>query len=340
MIDLLKGRGTYSVSTNGIQHYTRCPYCGDSSNLNHAHLSVKIDTETDAPMVFRCLKCNVSGIVNDTFLEELNIFLDPESKKILKAYTKKSMRYAKLTNMDCEGYITPLYEDNASNQKKLDYINERLGTEFDFADAQNHKIILNIIDFMVLNDIAHKKRDVLLQSTALLQNLNDNYVGFLSANNNCIVFRDITGIQKYRYYKAVINDRNINMDSFYSYPGKFDLTYTSDVHVHIAEGIFDILSIKENLIHDETENFFYASCGFGSVSIIKYMIHHAMNTGVSLHIYSDNDKKDWEHRRYLFGQNYLTEWLDHIYIHRNKMKGEKDYGVKLSNIEDSFKIIK
>ena len=41
IIEMLKNRGAYSVSTNGKQHYTRCPYCGDSRNINHAHMSIK-----------------------------------------------------------------------------------------------------------------------------------------------------------------------------------------------------------------------------------------------------------------------------------------------------------
>jgi hypothetical protein len=194
---------------------------------------------------------------------------------------------------------------------------------------------------MKANDILKKDRKVLANlSYNMLKMLNDYYVGFLSTNNNCIVFRDITGKQKYRYFKAVLNEKNINADSFYSVPGKIDLLYTHDINIHMAEGIFDILSIKENLIHDTSTNYFYASCGFGGVSIIKYLIHHGMNTGINLHIYSDNDKADWEHKRYLNNGSYLTEWMDHIFIHRNKYPNEKDYGIPLSRIHDFYKELK
>ena len=126
------------------------------------------------------------------------------------------------------------------------------------------------------------------------------------------------------------------MDSFYSTPSQIDIMYTHPIHIHMAEGIFDILSIKENLIKDTETNYFYASCGFGGVSIIKYLIHHGMNTGLNFHIYSDNDKTDWEHKKYLHNGSYLTNWMDHIFIHRNAFSGEKDYGVPLSQISDSF----
>ena len=116
--------------------------------------------------------------------------------------------------------------------------------------------------------------------------------------------------------------------------------YTHEIDVHVAEGVFDILSIKDNLIRDTEKNYFYATCGFGSVNIIKYLIHHGLNTGVRFHIYSDNDKSDWDHRKYLFNKNYLTEWIDRIYLHRNRFANEKDYGVPISRIHDTQRTIK
>ena len=337
---MLKRRGTYSVSVNGIQHYTRCPFCGDSSNLSHAHLSIKIDTDSDEPMFYHCLKCSVAGIVDETFLEELDIYLTPEIKESLKSYTKKALRFGKLKNTKNERYRVPLYKDTYANQRKLDYLNQRLGTSIGYQEAQNYKIILNLVDFMVYNDIMGNDRDALQLPAWQLQKLNDNYIGFLTTNNNCIVFRDITGTQKYRYYKTPINSRNVNKDSFYSIPLQLELMYTRDINIHIAEGIFDILSVKENLIKDKKDNFFFAVCGFGPLSILKFLIRHGVNTGIHLHIYCDNDKSDREQERYLFNKEFLTEWVDRIYFHRNQVEGEKDYGVPLSRIKDGYRKVK
>lgn len=317
------------------------PFCGDSLNENHGHLSIKIDVNSDAPMVYRCLKCNISGLVNDTFLEELGIFLDSESKKELKSFTKRSMRVARLVNLDVEEYYTPLSQDSSLCERKIDYIQDRLGIALTPAKARDHKIVLDFFDFLKANQLLEPDENHLVGlNYKTMCNLNDHYVGFLSTNNNCIVFRDITGKQKYRYFKVVLNGKNINMDSFYSIPLKLSLMYTHPIDIHVAEGVFDILSIKENLIKDTETNYFYATCGFGSVNIIKYLIHHGLNTGVRFHIYSDNDKTDWNHTKYLFTKNYLTEWIDHIYIHRNCFKGEKDYGVPLCQITDTKRKIK
>lgn len=292
-------------------------------------------------MVYRCLKCNVSGLVTETFLEELGIFLDTENRKMLKSFTKRSMKVAKLVNMDVEKFYVPLFQDSSLCKRKLSYIRDRLHIELDLNKAQEHKIILNFFDFLKANDLLEPDDHHLIGiDYNNMMNLNENYVGFLSTNNNAIIFRDITGKQRYRYFKVVLNNRNVNADAFYSVPFKLSLMYTHEVHVHIAEGIFDILSIKENLIRNTETNYFYATCGFGSVNIIKYLIHHGINTNVYLHIYSDNDKTDWNHKRYLFNKNYLTEWIDHIYIHRNKYKNEKDYGVPLVQINDIKRMIK
>lgn len=336
MIELLKGRGAYTHSVNNKQHYTRCPFCGDSTNLAHAHLSIKIDLESDAPMVYRCLKCSASGLVNDSFIEELGLYIDEEDKKSLRSYNKKAMKYASLVNLDVEKYLVPIYQDNQLNYSKLKYINDRLGTNLSYNDAKDHKILLNLFDFMKFNSM----KTIEGLSFRMMETLNYYYIGFLSCNNNCIIFRDITKTQKYRYFKVVLNSKNVNPDTFYTIPNKIDLMYTNDINIHIAEGTFDIISIKNNLVKDMNNNFFYAMCGFGGITILKYLLHHGINTGINLHIYSDNDKSNRNHFKYLYNGSYITEWIDNIYIHRNQYKNEKDYGVMSSNIIDGIQKIK
>lgn len=336
IIEMLKNRGAYSVSTNGKQHYTRCPYCGDSRNINHAHMSIKIDLDNDTPMVYRCLKCDAHGLVTAEVLEELELYVDKEILDSLKSYNKKAMRYGKLTNNDKEKFSVPLYTDSSINARKLEYLNNRLGIDYTYTDARDNKLVLNLFDFIKFNEI--EKIDGLYPS--MLKSLDENYIGFLSCNNNNIIFRDITGEQKFRYYKVMLNPKNINSDSFYSIPNKISLMYTNKINIHIAEGTFDILSIKENVVQNTEDNFFFAMCGFGGISILKYLIHHGINTGLNIHIYSDNDKTNWDHRKILYNKSYITEWIDNIYIHRNQMKGEKDYGVTPDRIKDSWMFLK
>jgi hypothetical protein len=337
VIDLLKSRGTYHVSVNGKQHYTRCPFCGDSRNLSHAHMSVHIDTFSETPMMYRCLKCDTKGLLTDSVLIELDLPIDAMIQKELKSFNRKAIRLGKLVNLEFERFSVPLYQDTYTNQMKLDYLNGRLGTDINLTEARDKKIILNLFDFMSLNQLSFI--DGINYNT--MKMLNDNYIGFLSTNNNCITFRDITGNQKCRYFKVILNQKNVNPDTFYGIPGRgLSLLYTHDVNIHMAEGIFDILSIQKNLPHNSDYNYFYATCGFGGVTLLQYLLHHGINTGVNLHIYSDKDKSDWNHKKYLFNNSGISNWLDHIYIHRNQFGGEKDYGVPVSNIIDSYRKIK
>lgn len=336
IIELLKQNSAYKSSVNGIQHYTRCPYCGDSKNLNHGHLSIKIDRNTEDPMVYRCLKCDAHGIVTETTLEDLDILMNKEISDSIKSINKKAARSGRVVNMEFERYFVPIYHDTPLNRMKLNYVNQRLGTNLTYNDAKDYKIILNIFDFMNANEI--KKIDGVYWQ--MLKTLNESYVGFLSCNNNRITFRDITGKNKYRYYKVLLNDKNMNSDTFYSLSSKVPLTYTDDIHVHMAEGIFDIISIRENIKHQNKYDLYFASCGFGGTVIIKYLIHHGINTGIHFHIYSDNDKTDYDHKRYLFNKQHYTEWIDRIYLHRNQFLGEKDYGVPSDHIIDRYKMLK
>lgn len=336
IIELLKQKRAYNVSVNGIQHYTRCPYCGDSVNLNHGHLSIKIDRNTEDPMVYRCLKCDAHGIVTESTLEDLDLLVNKEIIDSIKSINRKAARSGKIVNMEFERYFVPRYHDTPLNRLKLQYVNQRLGTQLTYDDAKEYKIILNLFDFMSANEI--DKIDGLYWQ--MMKTLNSSYVGFLSCNNNRITFRDITGKNKFRYYKVLLNEKNMNSDTFYSLPFKMPLIYTDDVHIHMAEGIFDIISIKENLPHNNAHDIYFASCGFGGLVIIKYLIHHGINTGIHFHIYSDNDKTDYDHKRYLFNKHHYTEWIDKIYLHRNQFLGEKDYGVPSCNIIDRHKMLK
>ena len=340
LIHRLKEQQAYHTSVNGVQHYVRCPYCGDSKNPNHGHFSIKIDLSSDVPMVYRCLKCSVSGLLTEDALYELDIPLNESMKKDLVMYTKRAAKKSNLVNLETENYQVPLVTSDHLVDQKLDYFNKRLGLDFDPIKAKNHKIILDFFTFIKMNHLITKEKNQLESLTfSMIQNLQQNYIGFLSCNNNLIIFRDITGRQKYRYFKLILNDKNTNPDSFFACPSSISLMYTHPIHVHVAEGTFDILSIKENMIGEKENHYFYASCGFGGVVILKYLIRHGMNTGIHLHLYSDRDKTDWNHKKYL-SRTPVTEWIDSISIHRNNMDGEKDYGVPINNIKDCFTKIK
>lgn len=319
-----------SAQTNWV---TRCPYCNDSRNRLHGHFSIKIDTNSDSIIVFRCFRCNESGILTSQVMEDIGAPLSIEDAKALDALNRPSNKstYARQRPLN---YKVPVIINPIDNKIKLDYLNNRLGIEFTSEMIQESKIILSIMDFFTENKI--KIPDHI--NPRLIKLIEENYIGFLSANNNKITFRRIIdNDQLNRYIKLLIDPYNTSPNNFYSLknPG-IDLLYNHPIHVHVAEGTFDILSIKYNLIHDPSQmHLFFASCGYNFGTIIKWLIYMGINTDLYIHLYSDNDKSDKDDIKIL-NSGINQYWIDHAYIHRNMYPDEKDFGVPANRIKESY----
>jgi len=337
IIELLKSLSVYESNSTGTQHVVRCPYCGDSSDPTHGHLSIKIDVDSDEPILYRCFKCPASGLLSVNTLNDLGLYPSYESSQAIKSMNKKLIKKNKYITNNSKNYYVPKPSDTALNNQKLEYINNRLKTEISLDESVNLKIVLDVFEFIKSNEI----KTIPNVSNKYLGFINRNYVGFLSTNNNCITFRRIGENKELRrYIKVLIDPLNINANSFYSIPNSINLLYTHDINIHVTEGVFDIFGVYNNLTNKSKENnYYYASCGFSYLTIIKYLIYNGVNTGLHLHIYSDNDKTDLDHIEYL-KKSAIYIWLDSIYIHRNKFKKEKDYGVPADRTIDSYKEIK
>lgn len=324
--------------TDGAEKHVvvRCPYCGDSVDPKKAHFSVLVDlNDEDSPMLYNCWKCPASGIIGPTELEDLGFHLDSDFYQTIKEVSRRSKKYNHFTNNYVEKYDIPIYQvnDTGLSKRKLEYVNERLGTSFDPLDAQKLKMILNFGDFIKLNKIKSLKT----VSSKLAMLLHYQYIGFLSNNNNTIVFRYIGNDEKRnRYIKVILNPNNTNPASFYSIPNSLDLLYTDNIDIHIAEGVMDILSVYANLCQESlNKKYYFAACGFSFLNIIKYCVYSGLNTGINVHIWCDNDKSDVEELALLRKiDDNIGTWLDRIYFHRNQFPNEKDFGVPLARIID------
>jgi len=330
IIESLKRMDTYKEYSGGIQHLVKCPYCERMSSKDHGHFSIKIDPEDESIMVYNCLKCPASGIVTLDVLDDLNVQYDNTIADDLKSFNKKAAKFNKnMTSKEPKMFI-PNSNRSKLSDMKLDYINKRLNIGLQYEDVIKHKIILDIYEFLKINELTELPNI----SFKYLYFLNMNYVGFLSKNNNCITFRNFTGIGNKRYVKVIINKNLMNSNTFYTLPSSIDLLYNDNIDIHIAEGTFDIISIYHNVTHcNDVNNFYFASCGFGYITILKYLIRTGLNTGLTIHIYSDGDKTDKNHLAYLSDRK-IDPWLDHIIIHRNQYEAEKDYGVSNEKIID------
>ena len=338
IIDKLAEFPVYYPNRTRTQHVIRCPECGDSHNPSHAHLSIRIDVDDDLPLFYRCFRCNASGMLTWDKLYEWDIRISNDAVESLKMYTRKSKKKHKHQFSDeFEDFIVPSLPDDVIDIMKVEYINARLGTGYSPEDLRKMKIVTNLNGFCETN---HVKPDIPLYMKQQIQNY---FVGFLSTNNNRIMFRNtktqLSG-NDFRWYNVILNEKNMNTSTFYSIPNRIDLYYTDPIHIHIAEGAFDILSIYENVMNRNSDhNYYYASCGAAASNILNFLIDRGINTGITLHLYADKDKSDAFHMKYLKYESNLYQWCDKIIIHRNGFGTEKDYGVPKERIHDTYRTI-
>ena len=331
LIELLKTLPMCKSDSTGREWTVRCPYCGDSKNPTHGHFSILIDTNSDRPLLYRCFKCNESGILNNQVLEDLGIYTTQSFIKDFKTYNLLSGKKISYNIDKPKTYSIPdINKIDFNIQEKLSYLNNRLGINLSVNEYKDYNIIFNFTDFMEYNNISKS----IIKDRSRLE-LDTNYVGFLSSNKNKIVFRSVNDNGWFgRYYKVTIDVYNRSPNTFYGINNSIDLLYTDNIDIHIAEGTFDILSIYMNLREKNKNNsLYYASCGYSFSSIIKYLISIGICTNLNLHIYSDNDKTDEDHIK-LLDNNFYRIWIDKIYIHRNTYNEEKDFGVSKEKIKE------
>ena len=268
VIDKLRTLPVCRENYSKTQFVVRCPYCGDSVVMSHSHFSIHINVMDDSPMMVRCLRCDTSGLFDADVMDDLGLYGSGEMAKALKSFNRKSKRKYNITENIIEEYYVPRYVSNVYNQRKLNYINHRLGLNMDMDLVHELKCVINLFDFLKLNKIERLENLTFRQ----IEFLDKNYVGFLSANNNYITFRNITDNNYKRYYKLILNPRNIGGTTYYKIPNPINLMYTNPINIHIAEGYFDILSVALNLVGRNEDEYFYASCGFGFNKIIKRIL--------------------------------------------------------------------
>lgn len=343
IIEQLKTLPVWKQSSNGRNITVRCPYCGDSKHADHGHFSILLDITSDDPMLYRCFRCNESGILTPQVLEDLNLGYDRTLSRNLEIVNKLSTSSSYFKDK-VKNFCVPSQQNSNLNLIKLNYINNRLGTNISLEDCCTYKIILSFWEFIKANKIPVDTPDStgFILKSSIVNTLERSYVGFLSANNNKIVFRDISNDNSGylgRYYKVTLDVLNRSPNTFYSLVSKFDLLYNQPINIYLAEGTFDILSVYLNLKPEQSQNtLFFASCGYSFSTIVKYLIYMGVNTDITLHIYSDKDKTDEDHKR-LLNNPFYRIWISNIIIHRNIYDGEKDYGVPLDRIEDySYKL--
>lgn len=249
----------------------RCPFCGDSKkSLTKTHLNVRLTDEEFSVPVYRCNRCGASGRVDSYFLDLLGLYNSDfeyenkiNNKNAALIVGNKGFKQNKIKPIKL---LPPL--NNESTRIKKEYIENRLGIKLTVEDIKRYKIIFNLYDFLEYNKIK-----TLTRKEYITDGLDNQYVGFLTCNNEFINFRNIGNIDE--YYKRYIN-YNIfgiqdNTKRFYILSNNINIM--KKCKIIIAEGVFDILGIYNHIYNKETKDnvLFCAVQGMGYNNIIKYI---------------------------------------------------------------------
>jgi hypothetical protein len=332
---LLNSIPSASSASGGRFVLCRCFECGDSADPTHAHMYIAIPQDGDDVSWAYCHKCKMHTIVTPDVLDRWGIF-NSEANSYLSEVNKtyhKNPKNRVIMGRSVYNLHNYYVSDGRISELKLQYINKRLGTNIDYREALDKKIVFNLGDLLSSNYITEYTR-----APEILQQLNDFYVGFVSSDNAYVNMRRIVSEGKVyesidkRYIRYNIFGKYDNLEKFYIIPGRYNLNTPDRIKVNIAEGEFDILSVYYNLRKDPSQ-IYMAIGGSGYAGLLRYLLVKLRLFHIELHLYPDNDPIGLEELDYV--QSLVQPYRIPIFIHRNTMDGEKDFGVPIGRITES-----
>lgn len=316
---------------------TRCPFCGDSiKNPKSAHFYILLNPESPNMLIrYYCHKCHETGVLNRETLSNWGIY-DSNINVELTEFNKKvssERSNIQFINKNIYKLDNKFILDNELSRFKLSYINNRLGTELSYEDILKSKIVLNLGDLLDSNQIYSYTRD-----PNILQQLNDNFIGFISRDNAFLNMRKVTDNPVYktidkRYINYSIFGKFDNSQKYYVVPTELDISSPKRIRVNIAEGVFDILSVYYNLQNKMKQSIYAAIGGSGYLNLLKNFIIKDKLSYIEVHVYIDNDINDYIIKDI---KNYLSIFNIPFYLHKNMKNGEKDFGVPLNRIDEKI----
>ena len=320
------------IAAGGREIIKRCHFCGDSKDLSSKHLYIGL--KNNGLIVYNCFKCQASGVVDGNFFRSLGCYnvdmitLCNKNNQSISSY-KENVNKSRIVKSSA-----PIlsYRDAPETLKKVEYISNRLNHPFTFEELASFKIILNLYDFIKLNNIGN-----LTRAKEICDQIDRYFIGFLSLDNAYILMRRLVGDHQVhpnidtRYINYNIYGFQDNSSRYYVIPTVIDPS--KKITINIAEGPFDILGVYLNT-DSIKENSIFASIGGKSyLALIKFFIMNYGFINFDLHIYLDNDI---DNRSIYNVINQVRMFCDSIFIHRNQFPNEKDYGVPKERIIDGI----
>lgn len=340
---LLEKLPNAKLASGSSQIRCQCAMCND----NDAHCYIgPFDDDESTPVLYNCFHCSPatedrSGYVNQEFMNRYNLWLPDQFKYKTNGVKAVKKRITGRTVLNLESkYLTP----NESTEKKLNYINQRLGLNLTYEDTLRLKLILNLSDLLNGNQVFTYTRNI-----KDMEDLDTYFIGCIGVNNNMLSLRNMcyegikakggvknNAVLNCKYVNYVVNN-SMDADKFYVIPTTLNLF--DRVRVHVCEGFMDALGIYFNLYNCESHNdIFIAGFGKSYIESVSYFLSHTAALDVEVHMYPDLDVYDRDMKDAV---SFLSPLVDTFYIHRNAYvdpntgKREKDFGVPRERIVDS-----
>lgn len=321
-------------STDGSNIAIRCPYCGDSKkSTDSTHFYIYLTP----PYGCHCFKCQAHIYsFNSELMKDLNIYdvnLSNEMALIQKDYKYNSEKSKTHLNFNTNNLYIPKYRGAKNELIKLNYLNNRLGTNINIDDCNKFKIIINFKEFLKINNI-----DEYTEKESMIDVLYKYCIGFLSYDNNYIIFRSLDErLTNFRYHNYRINPNFEGTKKFYIIRNNVDIL-SEKLNVIITEGIMDILGVYHHLYknnYDENKNnYLFISCNGKSYNLL---FRHLARLGFleqNISIYSDSDVnlnfyKSLKRKNILLKYSNFSVYYNDIY----NSKGKSDFGVSKDKIK-------
>jgi hypothetical protein len=334
---LLKAIPSAAIASGGRVVNCRCFYCPDSRNPNSKHMYISIPQNEYEPSLYYCHKCHAAGLVTYKNLIEWDIYDDSIAMDLID-HNKKISKYSNINK-----YLSKIHynvkclstTNNEISAIKAQYVSNRIGYNFTYDELRKLKIILNLKDLMNDNNIVDTTRD-----QNIIDQLDINFVGFLSIDNAFLNMRRVCekgyvykSIDK-RYINYKLYDKYNTSERFYTIPTAVDLCSAERIKIHIAEGPFDILSIYKNMRREEP-GIYTSIAGSNYKGLAMYFVETYKLPYTELHFYPDNDKYG-STKNIKKIADYFKPLNIPIYLHRNMVDGEKDFGVPPDRIKESI----
>ncbi|MGL4949693.1 MAG: hypothetical protein ACRC5M_04865 [Anaeroplasmataceae bacterium] len=259
---------------------THCPFCQDYDKTPKFYIEVA----NENVMRVHCFhgNCGYSGVLTPEILMKFNIIND-EFNTYLNSLNKKGISKIR-SNTTGPISVTIPNRPKDIDMSKIEYASNRTGIDFSQPDIiKSHKMIYNLKQFLAVN-----KLDLGLNER-YLNDLSDNWVGFLSHNNNILNMRNVSSNSQARYTNLKI-DKNNNQSFLYLPPQDIDLL-TSVPMIVMAEGAYDIMCIKNRFYPKDTNNVIFGAVG-SSASYNRGLMKLIQTTcffDAEVFIYGDQD---------------------------------------------------